>query len=107
MTGIVDPLRGVQQPGVLGGTVRGHEPGVARCALEQLLRVVVALELRNAEADALLGLERQASVAELRAEARVGAQRCRRAREDTDEVRQLAACGERTLQHRKAVLRRR
>src|SRR5260221_2181385 len=42
------------------------EPGVARGALEQLLRVVVPLELRHAQANALLGLQRQGSVAELR-----------------------------------------
>src|SRR5690349_22972040 len=41
--------------------------GVARGALEQLLCVVVALELRDTEADPLLGLEWQRPMAQLRA----------------------------------------
>ena len=44
--------------------------------------------------------------AQLRAEARVGAQRGRRAREHAEEVRQLAGAGERALEHRQRRLGR-
>src|SRR3954451_10431536 len=53
------------------------EPGVTSGPLEQLLGVLVALELGNPEADPLLRLQRDGSVAELGTEASVGA-KCRR-----------------------------
>jgi hypothetical protein len=83
------------------------EPRLARGPLEHRERVLAALELGDPEGDPLLGLQRQRAVAELRAEARVRAQRRGRAGEHADEVRKLAAPGERALEHRHAALRRR
>ena len=80
---------------------------VARGAVQQRLRVLVGLVLGDGQADALLGLERQGPIAQLRAVARVGAQRGRRAGQHADEVRELSARRESTLQHGKAALGRR
>jgi len=82
------------------------EPRVAGGALQQLLRVLVALELRHTEDDALLCLERQRSLPELRPEAGVSTKRGRRSTENSDEIRELPASGERTLQHRETALGR-
>ena len=81
------------------------EPGVAAGALEGLERVLAALVLGDGERDALLGRVGERAVAELRAEARVGAQHGRRPGHDADEVRELAAARERALQDRDAALR--
>ncbi len=83
------------------------QAGVARGALERAQRVLAALVLGDRERDALLGRIRQRAVAELRAEARVGAQHGGRSGEHADEVRELAPARQRALQDRNASLGRR
>src|SRR3712207_7220108 len=53
---------------------------------------------RSAERDPLLRLERQLAVAELRAQARVGAERGGRPRQHGDEVRELPSGRQRALE---------
>ena len=59
------------------GDLVDAQAGLARGALERGERVLAALVLGHRERDPLLGLQRQRAVAQLRAEARVGAQRGR------------------------------
>src|SRR5205823_14615194 len=81
------------QAGLTGRPLQRGEPVLATALL--------GLRERNP----LLGLQRQRPVAKLRAEARVGAQHRRRAGEHAEEVGELAATGEGSLQNRKAALR--
>src|SRR5215213_14425 len=81
------------------------EPGVAAGALKRRERVLAALMLGDRQRDPLLGRVGQRTVAELGAEAGVGAEHRRRAGHDADEVRQLAAARERALENRHAALR--
>ena len=73
------------------------EAGVAGRALERAQAVLAVLVLGHGKRDALLGGVGQRAVAQLGAEAGVGAQDGRGAGEYADEVRKLAAAGQRAL----------
>ena len=80
------------------------QPRVARGPLERGEGVCRSLVLGYAERDPLLRLERELTVAQLRAEPRVGPQSGGRALKHGDEVRQLATSGQSALQHRQTAL---
>jgi hypothetical protein len=84
------------------------EPGLAPGARVQREAGLGAVQRRDGERDPLERLERQrAVVAQLRAEPRVGAQGGRGARQDAEEVRQLAGAGEGAFDDRQRRLGRR
>jgi hypothetical protein len=83
------------------GDLVDAQPRLARRARADGEPRPAAVVLGDGEADPLKGRERQAAVPELGAEPRVGAERDGRARQDAEEVGQLAGGGHRGLQQRK------
>ena len=79
---------------------------LASRALQGAQRVAAALVLGHGQRYPLLGPQRQRAVTQLGPEARIGAERRRRAGEYSYEVGELSPTGERALEHGQASLGR-
>src|SRR5919106_1498110 len=100
------PLRSTrraERPPRAGDLVEA-EAAVAGRALERREPVLAVLVLGDGEGDALLSRVRERAIAELGAEAGVGAEHRRRAGEHADEVGELASARQGALQDRDAPL---